>query len=101
MQKQSNNHKIKFESLNQARAEIDELDQHLVALLATRQEYVDQAMRFKSAVQDVQSPERVSQVILHVRGLAEQQGVDPILVEKIYREMIQYSIQRELKQIRP
>ena len=93
--------KEKCESLEQARAYIDELDQALIEIIATRQFYVDQAVRFKRTAEDVQSPERVQQVIHKVREKAKVLHTDPDLVEKIYREMIQHFIQRELKEIRP
>ncbi|MBU3846180.1 MAG: chorismate mutase, partial [Candidatus Acinetobacter avistercoris] len=51
--------KDKCESLSETREKIDAIDNDLIALIAQRQFYVDQAMRFKSSVQDVQSPERV------------------------------------------
>lgn len=95
----SNQHKC--ESLADARKKIDCIDNALIELLAQRQFYVDQAVRFKNSVQDVQAPERVEQVIANVRNKANLQGVDPDLIEKIYREMIQYFIQRELKELRP
>jgi isochorismate pyruvate lyase len=91
----------KCESLEEVRSEIDLIDQSLIDLLATRQFYVDQAVRFKHTVQDVQSPQRVEQVIEKVRGHAVAARVDPDLVEKIYRDMIHHFIQRELKEIRP
>ena len=93
--------KDKCENLDQARAKIDLIDQTLIEMIATRQFYVDQAVRFKRTAEDVQSPERVQQVINKVREQAIQLHTDPDLVEKIYREMIQHFIQRELKEIRP
>lgn len=93
--------KEKCESLEQAREKIDALDKALIEIIATRQFYVDQAVRFKKSVQDVQSPERVEQVIQKVRTQAIELGTDPDLVEHLYREMIQRFIQRELKEIRP
>ncbi|MFN3072800.1 chorismate mutase [Acinetobacter sp. TY2] len=93
--------KEKCENLEQARAKIDLIDQELIEMIATRQFYVDQAVRFKRTAEDVQSPERVQQVINKVREQAVQLHTDPDLVEKIYREMIQHFIQRELKEIRP
>lgn len=91
----------KCESLEQVREHIDQLDQQLIDLIATRQFYVDQAVRFKRTTEDAQSPERVQQVIDKVRQKAFDVGTDPDLVETIYREMIQHFIQRELKEIRP
>ena len=70
-------------------------------MIATRQFYIDQAVRFKRTAEEVQSPERVQQVINKAREQAIQLHTDPDLVEKIYREMIQHFIQRELKEIRP
>ena len=93
--------KEKCESLEQAREKIDVLDTALIEIIATRQFYVDQAVRFKNSVQDVQSPERVERVINKVRTQAIALGTDPDLVEHLYREMIQRFIQRELKEIRP
>ncbi|WP_419384776.1 chorismate mutase [Acinetobacter sp. ULE_I010] len=93
--------KDKFESLEQVREKIDQLDQELIELIATRQYYVDQAVRFKRTAEDVKSPERVQQVINKVRQQAIDVGTNPDLVENLYREMIQHFIQRELKEIRP
>ncbi len=93
--------KSKCESLDQVREHIDALDQALIELIEIRQFYVDQAVRFKRNEHEVQSPERVAQVIAKVRAKAQELGTDPDLVEKIYREMIQHFIQRELKEFRP
>ena len=93
--------KEKCENLEQARAKIDLIDQALIEMIATRQFYIDQAVRFKRTAEEVQSPERVQPVINKAREQAIQLHTDPDLVEKIYREMIQHFIQRELKEIRP
>ncbi|ALD02286.1 chorismate mutase [Acinetobacter sp. TTH0-4] len=93
--------KEKCESLEQAREKIDAIDTALIEMIATRQFYVDQAVRFKKSIQDVQSPERVEQIIQKVRAKALELGIDPDLVEQLYRAMIQQFIQRELKEIRP
>lgn len=91
----------KCESLEQVRTHIDFIDQHLIELIATRQFYVDQAVRFKRTEQAVQAPERVEAVLAKVREQAQAQGVDPALIEALYKSMIQHFIQRELKEIRP
>ena len=93
--------KEKVESLEQARAQIDMIDQEIIELIAARQFYVDQAVRFKRSVQDVQSPERVEAVISKIRLQATEHGVNADIVERLYRDMIQHFIQRELKEIRP
>lgn len=91
----------KCSSLEEVRNQIDQIDQSVIELLAARQYYVDQAVRFKHSIQDIQSPERVEQVIAKVRMHATEARVDPDLIEKLYRDMLHHFIQRELKEIRP
>lgn len=93
--------KEKPENLAQARAKIDEIDSTLVELLAARQFYVDQALRFKRSGYEIQSPERTSEIIEKVRAEATANALDPDLVERIYHEVTQHIIRRELKEIRP
>lgn len=90
----------KVESLEDARNRVDAIDDALIELIATRQFYVDQVIRFKRKSEDVKSP-RIEEVIEKVCAQASEQGLDPDLIENIYREMIQHFIRRELKEIRP
>ena len=90
----------KVESLEDARNQIDAIDDALIELFATRQFYVDQVIRFKRKSEDVKSP-RIEEVIEKVCAQASEQGLDRDLIENIYREMIQHFIRRELKEIRP
>ena len=68
--------KIKAESLEHARQQIDAIDTALVELIAARQFYVDQTTRFKKTETDLQSPERMEQIVENVRALAQKQGLD-------------------------
>ena len=86
----------KVESLEDARNQIDAIDDALIELIAKRQFYVDQVIRFKRKSEDVKSP-RIEKVCAQ----ASEQGLDRDLIENIYREMIQHFIRRELKEIRP
>ncbi|MDY6462742.1 chorismate mutase [Acinetobacter faecalis] len=90
----------KVESLEDARNRVDAIDDALIELIATRQFYVDQVIRFKRKSEDIKSP-RIEEVIGKVCVQASEQGLDPELIENIYREMIQHFIRRELKEIRP
>ncbi|MDY6451245.1 chorismate mutase [Acinetobacter faecalis] len=90
----------KVESLEDARNRVDAIDDALIELIATRQFYVDQVIRFKRKSEDIKSP-RIEEVIEKVCVQASEQGLDPELIENIYREMIQHFIRRELKEIRP
>ena len=76
------------ESLADVRAEIDRLDESIVALLARRGSYVLAAARFKHSEAEVTAPQRVEQVIARVRAMAQTQGASPDVVERVYRELI-------------
>jgi isochorismate pyruvate lyase len=87
------------QSLDEVRVEIDRLDRQIVALLAERGGYVRQVVRFKTTAEDVRAPQRVEQVIAKVRGLADEHGADPDLVERVYRTMIAGFIEYEMREL--
>jgi isochorismate pyruvate lyase len=84
-------------SLDEVRENIDEIDKQIVDLLGVRYYYVTQAARFKNSAEDVKAPARVEKVIAKVRELAKQADIEPDIVEKIYRSMIDCFINHELK----
>ncbi len=84
-------------SLAQVRAEIDRLDEQIVRLLAERGGYVLAAARFNHSADEVPAPQRVEQVIAHVRALALQHGALPEVVERSYRAMIAAFIEAEFR----
>lgn len=89
----------KCNSLAEVRQQIDQIDRALIELIATRQAYVDQAVVFKSSRAEAPAPQRVEQVIAQVRQHAEAFSADADLVEKLYRQMIQHFIERELQHL--
>lgn len=87
-----------LDSIEDVRAEIDRLDQPIVALLAERGDCVKQAARFKKTTGDVRAPQRVEQVIDKVTRLAGVLGANPEVVERVYRAMIAAFIEAELSE---
>ncbi|GLO15019.1 hypothetical protein PPUJ20028_36020 [Pseudomonas putida] len=87
---------VRCTSIEDVRARIDHIDQNLVALLAQRGQLVAQAAAFKKTTDDVRAPARVEQVIAKVRGIAEETGASPEVVERVYRAMIAAFIDEEL-----
>ncbi|WP_316013762.1 chorismate mutase [Roseobacter sp. HKCCA0434] len=78
------------------RAAIDALDADLVTLLTRRAAFIDRAAELKSRNRlPARIDDRVEQVVGNVRKLAAAQGLDPDLVERLWREMIDWSIARE------
>lgn len=96
-----NMNKIKAKSLEQARQQIDAIDTAIIELIAARQFYVDQTTRFKKTETDLQSPDRMEQIVEKIKIQAEKLAVEPAFAEHLYREIFKHFIQRELKEFRP
>ncbi|BCZ46537.1 hypothetical protein psyc5s11_26040 [Clostridium gelidum] len=79
---------MKCESLEEVRENIDRIDKQIVKLITDRSTYVVQAANFKKNTDEVKAPQRVERIINKVRDLAQEDGVNPDLVENIYREII-------------
>ncbi len=89
-------------NMTELRAEIDDLDRQLVALLVTRASYIDRAVELKSAVGlQARIDARVDEVLGNVRRRAEEQGLDPDLAEALWTRIIEWSIAREERVLGP
>lgn len=86
-------------SLDEVRKNIDRIDREIVELISERSTYVRQAAGLKKTKEDVRAPKRVEEVIAKVRTLAEKEGLDPDIVEEIYRTMISCFIKYEMKEV--
>ncbi|WP_010240527.1 chorismate mutase [Clostridium arbusti] len=84
--------------LNEVRENIDRIDNQIVKLIAERSYYVKQAANFKKDTEDVKAPKRVEMVIEKVCKLAENNNVNPNIVEVVYRNMINSFINLELEE---
>jgi isochorismate pyruvate lyase len=82
-------------SLEEVRAEIDRIDEQVIALLGHRAEYVKAAARFKVSESAVAAPERFAAMLQVRRVWAERAGLSADVIEKIYRELVAYFIERE------
>lgn len=78
------------------RAEIDALDAELIALLARRRALIDRAARIKKAAElPARIGWRVEEVVANARRHATGQGLDPELIEAIWRQLIEAAIAQE------
>lgn len=83
------------------RAEIDRLDKELVALFAERTAYIDRAAAIKEQVGlPARIEDRVEQVVANVRRHAAAHGLPPDKLEKLWRKLIDWSIEREEDHLR-
>ena len=80
----------------EVRAEIDALDRAIVALLADRLHYIDEAARIKQSREQVRDDARIADVIGKVTAEAQRLGADSNVVTAVYRSLIEASILHEL-----
>ncbi|MDP3261475.1 MAG: chorismate mutase [Tabrizicola sp.] len=89
-------------SMTEIRAEIDRLDEALVKLFAERAGYIDRAAEIKAEVDlPARIEARVEEVVANVRRHAVAEGLQPDLVEKLWRRLIDWSIAREESRLGP
>jgi isochorismate pyruvate lyase len=74
--------------LGEVRANIDRIDEAIVALMAERLRYTRAAARFKANPREVAAPARVEDVIGKVRALAAASGLPPDIAEAAYRPLV-------------
>lgn len=87
--------------MTELRASIDLIDAELVALLRDRAAYIDRAVALKRVNGwPARIPERVEQVVDNARAVAQRTELDPDLVEEIWRRLVDWSIDREAREIR-
>ncbi len=85
-------------SLAEVRAQIDQLDDEIVALLARRQQQVKQAATYKRDETAVHAPDRRAQMMRRLRERAVEEDVDTEVVERVYTAMVDAFIQLELRE---
>ncbi len=83
-------------SMAELRVEIDRLDAELVALFAQRTGFIDRAVEIKAeAGLPARIDSRVEEVVANVRRHAVARGLPPDKIEKLWRKLIDWSIERE------
>ena len=87
-------------TMAELRQEIDAIDLALMDLLVLRSTYIDRAVDLKQIEKlPARTVDRVEQVVGNARRSADAHGFDADLAEKIWRELIEWSIDRENKEL--
>ncbi|WP_298914135.1 chorismate mutase [uncultured Roseobacter sp.] len=87
-------------SMAELRVQIDALDVELIALLVARSHYIDRAVDLKKAEGlPARITDRVAEVLGKVSATATAKGLDPELARKLWAELIEWSIQREIREL--
>lgn len=85
------------DSMVDIRAEIDQLDRQVIALLGQRFAYVKSASKFKTSETTVKAPERFQEMLGQRRVWAEEEGLNADAIEKMYRDLVNHFIEEEMK----
>jgi len=87
----------KCDSMADVRQAIDAIDRLLVGLIADRLYFIEEAARIKETRDAVRDEARIADVLAKVRAVAEERGIDPALVEAVYRTLVERSIAHEFQ----
>ncbi|MBI1263061.1 MAG: chorismate mutase [Rhizobiales bacterium] len=86
---------VKCNTMPEVRREIDRIDRALVALLAERQTYIEQAGIIKGDRDTVIDQPRIEDVVAKVLEEADRQGLSRAIAEPVWRLLIERSIAHE------
>ena len=89
--------KKKFKNLKEVRKNIDNVDTRLVKLIAEREFYAREAVKFKTDRNQIIDRKRINTVLSRVKKLSKKYKVSGLTVEKIWKLMIQNFIILENK----
>lgn len=84
-------------SKEEIRAQIDLIDQEIIALFAKRFTYVSEIVKYKSDAKSVVAQDRKDKVIKERGEWAESHGLDKNTFEQIYRFLVDHNIDKELE----
>ena len=90
----------KCRDLNEVRKNIDAIDNQIVKLLIKRSFFVLQATYFKTKKSQLVDRKRIARIIKRVSNIAKKQKLSPIIVEKVFRKMINQFILLETKEFK-
>jgi isochorismate pyruvate lyase len=87
-------------SMAELRKQIDAIDVELITLLVTRSGYIDRAVDLKRIEGlPARTKDRVAEVLDNVSASASDRGLDPDLARRLWTELIEWSIERESKEL--
>lgn len=87
-------------SLEEARSEIDKVDEEIVKLIAQRNAYIKQIAHFKTSVEEIKSQERVNYIISKAREQAISLGLSPNMINDLYIRMIDAMVESEVAEFK-
>jgi len=87
-------------TLDEARQEIDKVDEEIIMLIAKRNAYIKQIAHFKNSVDEVKAEDRINAVISRAREQAISMGLSPNLINDLYVRMIDAMVESEVAEFK-
>jgi tRNA-Thr(GGU) m(6)t(6)A37 methyltransferase TsaA len=87
-------------NLPETRQSIDLIDAEIIRLLGNRAGYVRQIVNFKKNAEEVRAPTRYAEVMRRRREMAEAAGLNPDVVEGMYKLLVDSFIEEEMEMLR-
>ena len=86
---------MNYKNMDELRKELDLLDNELIKLVSKRFKFIEQAAIIKDDISKIRDNERIEAIIIRLRNLAEINDISPDIVEKLWRYIIELSIELE------
>ena len=86
---------MKYKNMEELRKELDLLDNDLIKLVSKRFKFIEEAAIIKDDISKIRDNDRIEYIIKRLRGLAEDNDISPDIVEKLWRFIIELSIELE------
>jgi isochorismate pyruvate lyase len=86
-----------YHSLGEVREKIDEIDNEIIRLIGKRSAFIEEIVIYKNSIDEVYAIDRYNDVIKRRREIAVENKLDPDVIEKIYRIMMDYFIIKQLE----
>ena len=86
---------MNYKNMDELRKELDLLDNELIKLVSKRFKFIEQAAIIKDDISKIRDNERIDAIIVRLRNLAEINDISPDIVEKLWRYIIELSIELE------
>ncbi len=85
------------ETISEIREGIDIIDKQLIELIGNRFQYVKEIVKFKSNQTDIEAKPRYTEVLNVRRQWAIEQNLSPDVIESVYKILIQYFIEEQMR----
>ena len=87
---------LECNSLDELRKEIDRIDKEIIELLGDRYNYVKEVVKYRTpGKREIADQERFNHVIKERGQWASNHGLDPEVIELVYRQLLNYFVREQ------